>query len=82
MCIRDSVRVERLDFDLAYPSFEEWWATQRDLSSAFAETLDGLDRAEHEEVREAVQAAVAHFRAGEDGSLLIPAATWAAAATA
>jgi len=76
------LEIERVAFTLTYADFDDWWATQRDLSSAFAETVDGLGPGEAEEVRAAVREAGAPFATGADGSLEIPAATWVAAATA
>jgi len=78
----EDLAVERVDFTLPFDDFDHWWATQRDLSSAFAETVDGLGPGEAEEVRAAVREAGAPFATGADGSLEIPAATWVAAATA
>ncbi|MBA2515713.1 MAG: class I SAM-dependent methyltransferase [Solirubrobacterales bacterium] len=78
----EDLEIERVGFELGFASFETWWATQRDLSSSFAETVDGLAPDEHEEVRAAVRASVADFETGADGGLTIPAATWVAAGTA
>ncbi len=78
----EDLEIERVAFTLAYPSFAEWWATQRDLSSAFRETVDGLDPGTLDEVMAAVREAAAPFEAGAGGALEIPAATWVAGATA
>ena len=74
----EDVEIVRVGFSLDYPSFDDWWATQRDLSSGFADALDGLDPAEREEVAAAVRASVADG----GGALAFEAATWVAAATA
>ncbi len=73
----DDVEVARVPF-----TWSAWWAAQRDLSSPFAETLDGLDPETLEAVRSATRAAAAPFGSGEEGALALPAATWVASATA
>ena len=78
----EDLEIERVPFTIAYADFEAWWATQRDMSSAFAETVDALDPDTREEVRAAVREASADFATGADGGLEIPAATWVASATA
>jgi len=78
----EDLEIERVPFTLTYAGFEEWWATQRDLSSAFADTVDALSPEEREEVRAALREAGASFATGPDGALEFPAATWVASATA
>ena len=74
--------VERVGFTLRYPSTAEWWATQRDLSSSFKETIDGLDPDVRTELEAELARAAGAFRTGEGDALAIPAATWVASATA
>jgi len=74
----DDLDASRVDFALTYTSFDDWWATQRDLSSAFAETVDALDPGTLAEVQAAAREAVG---ATDDG-FSIPAATWVARALA
>ena len=74
--------LDRVDFTLTFDDFDHWWATQRDLSSGFAETVDRLGHDELGEVLAAVEAAAEPFTDAETGALSIPAATWVAAATA
>ena len=78
----EDLEIARVAFTLDYAGFDAWWETQRDLSSAFAETVDGLDPDTREEVRAAVREASGPFENGTDGALRIPAATWVASATA
>ena len=78
----DDLGAERVDFTLTYDSFDAWWATQRDLSSSFAETVDRLDHDELGEMLAAVEAAAEPFTDPASGALAIPAAAWVAAATA
>lgn len=77
----EDLRIERVGFEFRYLSLDAWWATQRDVSSSFAEIVDGLDPREREEVRAALAEGVASFTA-PDGALTLPAATWVAAGTA
>jgi SAM-dependent methyltransferase len=73
--------VEVVEFLYRYPSFDEWIATQRDMSMRFADVVDGLDAATLQEVLEALRGAAEPFFE-PDGSLAIPARTWVASATA
>jgi SAM-dependent methyltransferase len=77
----EDLTVERVDFELRYPSFAEWWATQRDLSSSFAETVGALPADEVAEIQAAVADAARPFTS-DDGAITIPAAAWVAGATA
>lgn len=78
----EDLEIGRVAFSFAYRSFDDWWTAQRALSSAFAETVDGLDAETRDEVRAAVREAAAPFETGAGGALEIPAVTWVAAATA
>lgn len=78
----EDLGVERVDFALTFDDFDHWWATQRDLSSGFAETVDRLDHDELGDVLAAVERAAEPFTDPESGVLRIPAATWVASATA
>jgi SAM-dependent methyltransferase len=77
----EDITVERVEFPIAYPSGQEWWAVQQDMSSAFRETVAGLDPAAAADLQAALRAAAAPYEQ-PDGSLVFPAATWVAAATA
>jgi SAM-dependent methyltransferase len=73
--------IDVVDFIVAYASFDDWIATQRDIAGRFRELLDGLDAAERDDVLAAVrEQALPYVR--EDGSLALPARTWVAAASA
>ncbi len=78
----EDLAVERVDFALTFDDFDHWWASQRDMSSSFAETVDRLDPDELGEVLVAVEAAAEPFTDPATGAIAIPAATWVAAATA
>jgi hypothetical protein len=73
--------IDVVDFILAFPSFDDWIATQRDLATRFRETLDGLDAAERDDVLASVREQALPY-VQEDGSLALPARTWVAWASA
>jgi SAM-dependent methyltransferase len=73
--------VDTLDFAMRFASFDDWIATQRDLASRFRQALDGLDPAERDDVIATVREQAVPF-VQEDGSVVLPARTWVAAATA
>jgi SAM-dependent methyltransferase len=75
------VVVEDLAFPWPYESFEHWFQTTSDMSSAFAEALRGATPDVVAGVRDALEARFAPYL-GEDGSLEIPARALVAAATA
>jgi ubiquinone/menaquinone biosynthesis C-methylase UbiE len=73
--------VETLDFVNVFASFDDWIAIQIDLASRFREGLERLDAAEREDVLAAVREQAIRY-VQEDGSVVLPARTWVAAATA
>jgi SAM-dependent methyltransferase len=73
--------VDVVDFILAFPSFDDWIATQRDLATRIRQTLDGLDAAERDDVLATVREQALPY-VQEDGSLALPARTWVAWASA
>jgi SAM-dependent methyltransferase len=73
--------VDVVDFIQAFPSFDDWIATQRGLASRFREALDGLDAAERDDLLAAVREQALPY-VQEDGSLALPARTWVAWAAA
>ena len=68
--------VETVDFPIRYPSVDAWWAASRSMSMR-------ADRARVDDEPELLRAlaAAAEQWTGEDGSLVVPARTWVAAAT-
>jgi SAM-dependent methyltransferase len=73
--------VDTVDFAYAYASVDAWIATNRDCSGMFRTTLERLDPAEREDVLAAIrEQALPYVR--EDGSAVVPARTWVAAAAA
>jgi len=73
--------VETVDFAMRFASFDDWIATQRDLASRFRQALDDLDPAERDDVIATVREQAVPF-VQEDGSVVLPARTWVAAASA
>ncbi|MEA2135100.1 MAG: hypothetical protein QOC68_3009 [Solirubrobacteraceae bacterium] len=73
--------VDTVDFAMTYDSFDDWIATSRDLGSRLRDTFDDLDPAERDDVLAAVREQALPF-AEEDGSLVLPARTWVAWASA
>lgn len=72
---------EVVAFAMSYADAEDWIATQRHLSPGLRDALDGLDATTREDVLAAVRSKSADFER-PDGSLVIPAASWVAVATA
>ena len=75
------IEIEPIDFEFRHPSFEDWWATHLDLSSASAEAVGGLSEEDHEALRADLREQLAPYTA-PDGSLMLPARSIGAAATA
>lgn len=75
------VEVDLVPFVMAFPSADDWIATQRDLAPRFRDALDDLDAATREDVLAAVRAKGGDYER-PDGSLALPASSWVAAATA
>jgi hypothetical protein len=73
--------VDTVDFANVYPSVDAWIDTNRDCSMMLRSALDRLDAAEREDVYAAIrEQALPYVR--EDGSAVVPARSWVAAATA
>jgi len=68
--------VETVDFPIRYPSVDAWWAASRSMSMRA-----GPARVDDEPEFLRALAAAAEQWTGEDGSLVVPARTWVAAAT-
>jgi ubiquinone/menaquinone biosynthesis C-methylase UbiE len=75
------VVLDTVEFAYAYPGLDAWWDTQIDLSLALREALLRLDPAARDELMEAAQARLAEH-VGDDGSVVVPAATHVARAEA
>ena len=73
--------VEPLDFAIEFDSFEDWWAMNLELSRWFGDAARAADPGVLAEVRAAVAQQAERFTA-EDGTLVLPARTWVAWASA
>ena len=73
--------VETVEFAFAYPDLDEWWDVQLDISPHSARRSRASRPAERDELRDALDARLAPF-VGEDGGVMLPAATHVAAADA
>jgi SAM-dependent methyltransferase len=75
------VRVEALQLSRRQGSFEEFWETTLDLSRVFHDTVLARPQEEITQIHAGLRARFAQFE-GDDGSLVIPARTLVASATA
>jgi len=73
--------VETVDFAQVFPSVDAWIATQRDLASRFRAAFDGLPAAEREDALAAIRERALRY-VQPDGSIVLPARTWVAVASA
>ena len=73
--------VDTVDFANVYPSVDAWIAINRDCSMMLRTALEQLDPAEREDVIAAIREKALPF-VREDGSAVVPARSWVAAAAA
>ena len=73
--------VDEVRFTHVYPSMDDYWRTQSEMSGRMQTALAGAEPAVVEEIKAAVAAQVADFMR-PDGSLELPASTWVAVAEA
>ena len=74
-------RVELVEFSFRYPSLDDWWDAQLDLSTRLRETVTKLDPAGRDDLRDAIDARLAEY-VGDDGAVALPAVTQVAVAEA
>jgi SAM-dependent methyltransferase len=74
-------RVEDLEFTLRFEDVDEWWVHQTQTSTRTADADAKMDFATRSDVLADLEKAAERFEQ-PDGSLVIPARTWVAAATA
>jgi SAM-dependent methyltransferase len=74
-------RVEAVDFTFRYADVDDWWVALTQTSTATADADAQMDYATRSDVLAELEAAAAEFEQ-PDGTLVIPARTWVAAATA
>jgi len=75
------VQVEQVDIVFGYDDLDAWWDTQLELSATLGELVTALTPAQHDDLRDAIDARLAEFVA-DDGSAALPGRTHVAAATA
>jgi ubiquinone/menaquinone biosynthesis C-methylase UbiE len=69
--------IEEIAFEFRYEDFDEVWAVLLKLTGPIARVLNALPDEERQATRDAIEEAVAPFRA-EDGSYSMPALCWGA----
>jgi SAM-dependent methyltransferase len=74
-------RVERLPFSVRYADVDEWWVSQTLTNVAVGLVDERLDFATRSDVLADLERVAAEYEQ-PDGTLLVPAATWVATATA
>jgi len=73
--------IEAVDFRIHYEDVDDWWVTQTQLSTRTGDADKQLDFATRSDVLADLEKAAEPFLQGDD-SLIIPARTWVATATA
>jgi SAM-dependent methyltransferase len=73
--------VEQLDLVFRYADLDEWWDIQLDTSSTLADQVRALSPAQRDDLRDAIDARLAPYVAG-DGTVALPGRTHVAAADA
>lgn len=74
-------RVERVEFAMRYADVDDWWVAQTQTNVSVGVADERLDFATRSDVLAEVEKAAERFEQ-PDGTLVIPAATWVATATA
>ncbi len=77
----DEIVVEQLDLVWHYDDLDAWWDVQLDISTGLAKGVGALTPAQRDDLREAIDARLAQYVAG-DGSVALPGRTHVAAASA
>ncbi|MDP2711351.1 MAG: methyltransferase domain-containing protein [Solirubrobacteraceae bacterium] len=73
--------VEQIAISFRYPSLDDWWDTQLDLSTTLARQVGAISPAQRDDLRDALDARLAPYVA-QDGSVALPGLTHVAAAGA
>ena len=74
-------RIEAIEFHMHYADFDDWWAAVTLTSPRIGDADRSMDFATRSDVLAELEQAAAAYEQ-PDGALVIPAATWVAAATA
>lgn len=75
------ITVEQLSIVFTYPSLDDWWDTQLDISTSLARNVGALTPAQRDDLRDAIDAHLDQYVA-DDGSVALPGRTHVAAANA
>jgi SAM-dependent methyltransferase len=75
------IQVEPIDIVFEYPSLDDWWDYQLDVSPTLTDAVGALTPAQRDDLRDAIDARLAEYVA-QDGQATIPGRTHVAAATA
>jgi hypothetical protein len=73
--------VEAVEFTVNYASIDDWWVAQTQMSTRTGDADKAMDFATRSDVLAELEQAATPFLQPDD-SLVIPARTWVAAATA
>jgi SAM-dependent methyltransferase len=74
-------QIDQVDLTFRYPSLDDWWDAQLDLSVRLRDAVTTLTPEQRDELRDAIDEELATFVAA-DGSVTLPARTHVAAASA
>jgi SAM-dependent methyltransferase len=74
-------QIEAVDFTMRYADVDDWWVAQTQMSTRTADADKGMDFATRSDVLAELEEAAMPFTQPDD-SLIIPARTWVATATA
>lgn len=75
------IAIEQIPIVFEYPSLDEWWDTQLDISTSLARAVGALTPAQRDDLRDAVDARLEQYVAG-DGTVALPGRSHVAAASA
>ncbi len=75
------IEIEQLDIVMEYDDLDTWWDVALDVSTSLADQVGKLTPAQRDDLRDAIDARLAPYVAG-DGSVALPARTHVAAASA
>ncbi len=75
------IAIEQIAIVFAYPSLDDWWDTQLDISTSLARVVGALSPAQRDELRDAIEARLEQYVA-DDGRVALPGRTHVAAAGA
>ncbi|HVF76855.1 MAG TPA: methyltransferase domain-containing protein [Solirubrobacteraceae bacterium] len=75
------IAIEQIPILFRFPSLDDWWDTQLDISTSLARAVGTLTPAQRDDLRDAIDARLAQY-VDEDGAVALPGRTHVAAASA